>query len=179
MRVVGANNLGDADQVRPRPVEPMGTHAQRRDDVDPYSPVCLRGYAEPRCAMVVIGLLLLIVAAAFGIDFVWKNDFHITNPTVFGERLGIHSAASLFVVGAITGAVALVGLALLLSGARRKRANAVSRRQTRKEARQLREDRDKLRSDNAELHSELNQNDTDAAPGITTPAGQRPTETTD
>jgi hypothetical protein len=59
--------------------------------------------------MIILGLLLLVIAIGFGVDFVWKNDVHIANPTVFGERLGIHSAASLFVVGAITGAVILLG----------------------------------------------------------------------
>jgi hypothetical protein len=103
--------------------------------------------------MIVIGLLLLIVAVAFGIDFVWKNNVHIANPTVFGERLGIHSAASLFVVGAVTGAAVLLGVALLLWGVRRKGANALNRRHQRTETRHLREDRDELRSKSEEPHS--------------------------
>jgi hypothetical protein len=93
--------------------------------------------------MVIIGLLLLIIAVAFGIDLVWKNNVHIANPTVFGEKLGLHSAASLFVVGAITGAAVLLGIALLLWGVRRKGASAVSRRHERTETRRLREDRDR------------------------------------
>ena len=97
--------------------------------------------------MVIIGLLLLIIAVAFGIDLVWKNNAHIANPTVFGEKLGLHSTASLFVVGAITGAAVVLGIALLLWGVRRKGASAVSRRHERAEARRLREDRDKERED--------------------------------
>jgi len=130
--------------------------------------------------MIVIGLLLLIIAAAFGIDFIWKNHFHITNPAVFGERLGIHSAAWLFVIGAITGAVALLGLALLLWGARRKGASAVGRRHERTETRRLRKDRDnKMRSESEQPHSKPNQNDTEAAPVVTTAPGEHVTETTD
>jgi hypothetical protein len=138
--------------------------------------------------MIVIGLLLLIIAAAFGIDLIWKNDVHITNPTVFGERLGIHSAASLFVIGAITGAAALLGVALLLWGVRRKGAGALSRRHERMETRRLREDRDnKLRSESGQPHSsegeqppsKRDQNDAEAAPVVTTVPSEHVTETTD
>jgi len=153
--------------------------------------------------MIVIGLLLLIVAVAFGIDVVWKNDVHITNPTVFGERLGIHSTASLFVVGAITGAAVLLGVALLLWGVRRKGAHAISRRHQRTETRHLREEREtQVRSENEqgfsadneeaqstengpahpaenkESGSKLNRSDVEAAPVATAPAEQ-PTETSD
>ena len=107
--------------------------------------------------MIVIGLLLLIIAAAFGIDLVWKNSVHIANPTVFGERLGIHSAASLFVVGAVTGAAVIVGVALLLWGLRRKGASALSRRHERVETRHLREDRTKLRSEREDVRSSENE----------------------
>jgi hypothetical protein len=102
--------------------------------------------------MIVIGLLLLIVAAAFGIDLVWKNSFHIPNPTIFGEKLGIHSAASLFVLGVVTGAAVLLGVALLLWGLQRKGVNALSRRHERVETRHLREGRTKVRPENTETH---------------------------
>jgi len=92
--------------------------------------------------MVVIGLLLLVVAVAFSVDLVWKNHLHIGNPTVFGERLGIHSGGSLFVLGAIVGAVALLGLAVLAWGLRRTGARVVGRRHERGELRRLRQDRD-------------------------------------
>jgi hypothetical protein len=129
--------------------------------------------------MIVIGLLLVIIAVVFGIDFVWKNNFHITNPTVFGESLGVHSAASLFVVGAITGAVVLAGIVLLLAGARRKGANAASRRKSRQQARRLREDRDTLRAENTDLHSELDQQAGDVDSGATTAPGSDPARTSD
>lgn len=141
--------------------------------------------------MIVIGLLVLIIAAAFGIDLIWKNDVHIANPTVFGERLGIHSAASLFVIGAITGAAFLLGVALLLWGVRRKGAHALSRHHERTEARGLREDReDKVLpegnqpeqvppSERAQPDATRDQTATVASPEATTASRERSAETTD
>jgi hypothetical protein len=105
--------------------------------------------------MIIIGLLLLIAAAAFGIDFVWKNDFRVADPTVFGQHLGIHDATALFVVGAITGAAALLGIALLVAGLRRKGSKATTRHQQGKNERRTRDERDALRSENTELRAEL------------------------
>ena len=99
--------------------------------------------------MIIIGLLVLVATMAFGVDLVWKNDVHIANPTVFGEKLGIHSAASLFVVGVITGAALVVGVTVLVWGVRRKGASVVSRRHERQETRRLREERDRLRVERA------------------------------
>ena len=129
--------------------------------------------------MIVIGLLLLIIAVAFGIDFVWKNNVHIANPTVFGERLGIHSAASLFVVGAVTGAAVLLAVALLLWGIRRKGASVLSRRHERVETRHLREGQATSRSESEDAHSseneqprsKLDQNDDTEVQPVSAPGG--------
>ncbi len=107
--------------------------------------------------MIVIGLLLLIIAVAFGTDLVWKNTVHIANPSVFGERLGIHSAASLFVVGAVTGAAVLLGVALLLWGLRRKGTSAFSRRHERVETRHLREEQAKAQPESEHAKSSASQ----------------------
>jgi hypothetical protein len=128
--------------------------------------------------MIVIGLLLLVAAVAFGIDLVSKNNVHIANPTVFGERLGVHSAASLFVVGAITGAAVLLGVALLFLGMRRKGARALNRHQERAETRHRREDRTTGRpedekvhpADAEQSHRAPDQEHTDRAPAATTAA---------
>jgi hypothetical protein len=130
--------------------------------------------------MIILGLLLLVVAGAFGIDLVVKNNVHIANstanPTVFGERLGIHSAASLFVVGAITGAAVLLGVGLLIWGIRRKGVHVVSRRHERAETRQVREERDQLRAQTAPAPSSTSDQapaptdhntDTEAGPATT------------
>jgi hypothetical protein len=105
--------------------------------------------------MIILGLLLLIAAVAFGIDVAWKNDFRIADPVAFGQHLGVHNAATLFVVGAITGALALLGISLLVAGMRHKRTKAVSRRRTRHEERGIHKERDELRVENADLHNEL------------------------
>jgi hypothetical protein len=107
--------------------------------------------------MIIIGLLLLIAAAALGIDFVAKNDFRIADPTVFGQHLGIHRASALFIVGAVTGAAALLGVALLVAGMRRKGSKAVTRHQRRKDLRHTRDERDALRSENADLRKSLDE----------------------
>jgi len=105
--------------------------------------------------MVIVGILLLIAAVAFGIDFVWKNDFRIADPVAFGQHLGVHDAAALFVVGAITGAVALLGLSLLIAGVRRKGTKAASRHRARREGQGVHQERDELRAENEELRGEL------------------------
>ena len=55
--------------------------------------------------MIITGLVLLIVAAVFGLDLIWKNHYTIRSPAPFGQTLGIHNAAELFIIGAIAGAV--------------------------------------------------------------------------
>jgi steroid 5-alpha reductase family enzyme len=133
--------------------------------------------------MIILGLLLLVIAGAFGIDLIVKNDVHIANPTVFGERLGIHSAASLFVVGAITGAAVLLGVAVLIWGIRRKGVHVVSRRHERAETRRVREERDQLRAQTAPAPTSTSDQapaptgnaDTEAGPATTpTPVDDTP-----
>ena len=63
--------------------------------------------------MIIIGLVLLIVAAVFGLDLIWKNHYTIRSPALFGQTLGIHNAAELFIIGAIAGAILLLGIAMM------------------------------------------------------------------
>ena len=51
--------------------------------------------------MIIIGLVLLIVAAVFGPDLIWKNHYTIRSPDLFGQTLGIHNAAEFFIIAAI------------------------------------------------------------------------------
>lgn len=44
--------------------------------------------------MIIIGLVLLIVAAVFGLDLIWKNHYTIRSPDLFGQTLGIHTRPS-------------------------------------------------------------------------------------
>jgi hypothetical protein len=66
--------------------------------------------------MIIIGLLLLIVAAIVGLNIVWKNTFQVPDVVLFGQTLGIHSARVFFLAGIIVGAVLMLGIALILGG---------------------------------------------------------------
>lgn len=97
--------------------------------------------------MIIIGLVLLIVAAVFGLDLIWKNHYTIRSQALFGQTLGIHNAAEFFIIGAIAGAVLLLGIAMMLAGLRRKGAKAKQHRAERKEARNAGRDRDKAQEE--------------------------------
>jgi hypothetical protein len=116
--------------------------------------------------MIIIGLVLLIAAAGFGLDLVWKNQYSVRSPELFGQTLGIHNAAVFFVIGAITGAVLLVGLALLMAGLRRKGSKARQRRQDRREARNASLERDRAQEENEKLRRQLEQDGTSPSEAI-------------
>jgi hypothetical protein len=106
--------------------------------------------------MIIIGLLLLIAALVFGIELVFANHhLYAHSPVVFGQSLGIHNEAALFIVGAITGAVILLGLSLIASGLRLHGAAAARRIRASKDAAATRDERDALAADNARLKAEL------------------------
>jgi cell division protein FtsB len=131
--------------------------------------------------MIILGLLLLVVAAIFGLDLIWKNHFTIRSPALFGQTLGIHNAAEFFILGVITGAVLLLGIAMVLAGMRRKGTKAKQHRAQRKEASNARHDRDqaqaerdqvqaerdRVREENEKLHRRVDHDDipTDASAG--------------
>ena len=121
--------------------------------------------------MIIIGLVLLVAAAVVGLDLVWKNHFAIRSPALFGQTLGIHSAAAFFVVGAICGAVVILGFALMLAGLRRRGRKAKQHRIERKDARQTRRERDRVQQENDRLRNQAG-NDHDVtdtrSPGATT-----------
>ena len=100
---------------------------------------------------------------------------------MFGQTLGIHNAAEFFILGVITGAVLLVGIAMMLAGMRRKGTKAKQHRAQRKEASNARHDRDqaqaerdqiqaerdRVREENEKLHRRVDHDDipTDASAG--------------
>jgi hypothetical protein len=107
--------------------------------------------------MIIIGLVLLIGSAVFGLDLIWKNHYTIRSPALFGQMLGIHNAAELFIIGAIAGAVLLLGIAMMLAGLRRKGTRAKQHRADRKEARSA--DRDQAQEENDKLRRRLDHDD--------------------
>ena len=79
--------------------------------------------------MIIIGVLLVAAAVVFGVDLILKNHHaHMISPVVFGHSLGLTSEAALFILGAITGAAVLFGLALVVAGMRYRRIRVVRRR---------------------------------------------------
>ena len=109
--------------------------------------------------MIIIGLVLLIVAAVFGLDLIWKNHYTIRSPALFGQTLGIHNAAEFLIIGAIAGVVLILGIAMILTGLRRKGIKARQHRAERKEARNAGRDRDKAQEGNDKLRRRLDEHD--------------------
>ena len=83
--------------------------------------------------MIIVGLLLIVAGAVFGIDVAVKNRFPVRDLRVFGNTLGFHHAEQIFLLGAITGAVILFGLVLLIAGFVRSRSKAVVHRRQRRD----------------------------------------------
>ena len=112
--------------------------------------------------MIILGLLLLVVAVIFGLDLIWKNHFTIHSPALFGQTLGIHNTAELFIVGAITGAVLLLGIAMMLAGMRRKGHKTKQHRAERKDAKRAGRERDQVQQENDKLRDRLDHDDANA-----------------
>lgn len=110
--------------------------------------------------MIILGLLLLVLAVIFGADLVWLNHFSIAQVRVFGFDLGLGNSAALFIVGAITGAAIMLGIALLIAGVGRKGTRAVRERQRHAE-------HDRLKQENERLRSDLEHRSTQGRPGAT------------
>ncbi len=103
--------------------------------------------------MVVLGLILLVLAAALTLGIVFSN----TDPAMasaFGVSLDGVSIGGLFLAGVITGAVALLGLSLMFGGAARKRRKKVA---AKREASHVRTEAETLAEENARLQAELQQ----------------------
>jgi hypothetical protein len=113
--------------------------------------------------VVLIGLLLLVAAAVFGIDLVAKNRFAVRNLDLFGSSVGIHSASRLFVLGAITGAVVLLGVVLIVAGLGRKGSRAASRRRERRRTAAAISETETVRAQNVDLRQQLDTRSLDDA----------------
>src|SRR6188472_1974814 len=90
--------------------------------------------------IIILGLVILVAAGIAGVTGVLANGGHahaVTHFAVFGYHV-TGSTGTLFLYGIVTGALALLGLSLLLAGARRtsrrgrdaRRGLAQSRRET-------------------------------------------------
>jgi hypothetical protein len=128
--------------------------------------------------IVIIGLLVLIAAAALAVAGVATNSgsAHPLGDTfvVFGQHLNGLSTGQLFLYGIVVGIVGMLGLSMLLGAFNRRLASRGSRRElkeSRRETAVLRDDRDRLvqRLDDERTESPS------ADPGSTSPFGSGPT----
>jgi|GEM_PF-1987673 len=101
--------------------------------------------------MVALGILMILLAIAAAIAILVNEPATATTVTVFGRTFEV-STTQMFVLGVITTALFLIGLALLLGGLRRARARRKELRYARVESR----DRlTRLEEENRELQRRL------------------------
>jgi len=111
--------------------------------------------------MVVLGLLVLVVAGVVTAGMVLQNT-DASMASVFGQAVN-GTTGGLFLAGVITGAVALLGLMLLLAGVTRRRARRAG---LKRQVREARGERESLAEENARLKGELaRQSDPATYPG--------------
>lgn len=104
--------------------------------------------------MLILGLLLLVAAGVLTAGMLIDNSKGDIRPDIFGYHLPSLNYGELFVVGVATGAVAILGLMLLLSALRR---GSRRRRQVRMEGRSKQQREAELQEENARLARELDQ----------------------
>jgi hypothetical protein len=135
--------------------------------------------------IIIIGLVILVVAAIAGIASVLGNAGHGHALTSGFSMLGYHvtgSTGTLFLYGIVIGAVAMLGLALLLGGARRSSRRGIaarrSLRQSRRETTAVSQDRDDLISQRDEAaRARAAGTPADGTPADGTPADGTPADT--
>jgi len=100
--------------------------------------------------MVVLGLLLLLAAALLTAGLVLQNTDVVT-ATLSGHTFS-GTVGALFLAGAITGAVAILGVLMLLSGLGRRRTRRAG---LKRQVRDARVEKESLAEENARLQREL------------------------
>ena len=101
--------------------------------------------------MVALGLLLLLASGALTLGVVMANTDAVS-VSAFGQSASGLTLGGLFLAGAVTGAIAILGLTLMLAGASRRRARRVG---LKREMRDVRDERETLAEENARLRDEL------------------------
>jgi hypothetical protein len=117
--------------------------------------------------VVVLGLVLLALCIAFAVGVALDNP----SPApvqAYGNEVPDLTIAGLFLLGAAVGALALLGLSLVLSGARRKRAKKLA---LTREVREVRTEQETLAEENARLQAQLERERSAPAVGTAPAAG--------
>ena len=101
--------------------------------------------------MVALGLVLLVLCSLLTLGVALSNT-DPANAAAFGVTLSGVSIGGLFLVGVVTGALAMLGLTLFLGGSLRKRHKRVA---AKREVRSVRGEKETLEEENARLAAEL------------------------
>lgn len=101
--------------------------------------------------MIVFGLLLLLASGAVGLGVVLSNT-NATSAEAFGLTVSNITLGGLFLAGAATGLVFMLGLAMLVAGAGRKRRRRLA---TKHSVREVRTEKESLAEENAALRARL------------------------
>jgi membrane protein implicated in regulation of membrane protease activity len=119
--------------------------------------------------MVVLGLFLLVLAGALTAAMVLQNT-DASSASAFGQAV-TGTTGTLFLAGVITGAVALLGVMLMMAGLSRRRGR---RRGLKQQVRAERGEKETLAEENARLRRELDgsRSDADVYPDEDAPAGR-------
>ena len=101
--------------------------------------------------MVVLGLLLLLASGALTVGVVMQNTDAVS-VAAFGQTASDLSLGGLFLAGVVTGAIAILGLTMILAGASRRRTRRAG---LKRQIRDVRDERETLAEENARLRDEL------------------------
>lgn len=101
--------------------------------------------------MVVLGLLLLLASGVFTVGVLMQSTDAAT-VSAFGQSASGLTVGGLFLAGAITGAIAILGITMMLAGASRRRSRRVARR---REVLDARDEKESLAEENERLQRQL------------------------
>jgi hypothetical protein len=102
--------------------------------------------------MVGLGLILLVLSGALATGVAVDNSGDAPDVSAFGYSVANLTIGELFLFGALTGLVFGLGLAMLISGAARRRT---VRRGLKSQVKAVREERESLAEENARLQEQL------------------------
>jgi hypothetical protein len=101
--------------------------------------------------VVALGLVLLVLCLIVGAGVALDNSDSVS-AEAFGASLSGLTVGGLFLLGAALGALAMLGLGLMLAGAARKRAK---KKAVEREVHSVRNEQETLAEENARLQAEL------------------------
>ncbi|MBC7373312.1 MAG: TRAP transporter large permease subunit [Frankiales bacterium] len=102
--------------------------------------------------MIVVGVVLLVLAALATLGVSLFNGGEVSGAAVFGVSLSNVSVGGLFVAGVVAGVIGALGLGLMIAGSARKRHKKQS---TRRQVSSARTEAGTLAQENARLQQQL------------------------